>query len=92
MRILDDEDVIFVVFLWAIVMVFTECSLHALPGWKNIVPERTYLALDSILRNSSSATPTILPRFILSRDKKVFNKILIEVIKFYKYLYLFKIY
>ena len=50
-------------------MVFTECSLHALPGWKNIVPERTYLALDSILRNLSSVISTILSRFILSRDK-----------------------
>ena len=77
---MDDEDVIFIVFLWVIIMVFTECSLHALPGWKNIVSERIYLALDSVLRNSSSATPTILPRFILSRDSIYFPSFLTIII------------
>ena len=42
----NDEDVIFVVFCGHVVTKRLQTAVHsaAMPGWKNIVPERTYLA------------------------------------------------
>ena len=32
----------FLLFLWAVVMDLAMCSLPAMPGWNNVVPEKDF--------------------------------------------------
>ena len=53
------------------VAIFPAVHAAAMPGWINVIPNAHILQLSSILRNSSSPTPTILPRIHSLCDKLV---------------------